>query len=104
MLSFAKTILERAASSPWVISIGDYNLRSDEQAYQMIEAVYKNAWMDRYPSGISLDGIDMSGTKRIDHIFVSPQIVIEDAFYILAPESHTDHPVHWAVMTWKPLP
>lgn len=104
MLSFAETLLERSASSPWVISIGDYNLRSDEQAYQMIEAVFKNAWMDRYPSGISSDGIDMSGTKRIDHIFVSSQFIIEDAIYVLAPDSHTDHPVHWAVITWEPSP
>ena len=104
MLTFAETLLQRAASYPLVISIGDYNLRSDETAYQMIEAVFKNAWLERYPTGISEDGIDMSGPKRIDHIFISSQLSVSDAVYVLAPDSHTDHPVHWAVITWVPSP
>ena len=104
MQTFAETLLQRAASFPMVISIGDYNLRSDETAYQLIDAAFKNAWMERYPTGISEDGIDMSGTKRIDHIFVSPQLSVTDAIYVLAPDSHTDHPVHWAVISWEPSP
>lgn len=100
MLAFADTLLQRASSAPLVISIGDYNLRSNEIAYQMIDAVFKNAWMDRYPNGISTDGIDMSGTKRIDHIFMSPQLKVDEAIYVLEPYSQTDHPVHWAVISW----
>jgi endonuclease/exonuclease/phosphatase family metal-dependent hydrolase len=102
MMTFAETLLQRAASYSLVISIGDYNLRNNEAVYQIIDAVYKNAWMGRYPSGVSSDGLDMSGTKRIDHIFVSPQVTVTDAVYVLAPASHTDHPVHWAVISWAP--
>jgi endonuclease/exonuclease/phosphatase family metal-dependent hydrolase len=101
MLAFAETLLQRACSAPLVISIGDYNLRNNEEAYQMIDAVFKNAWIDRYPTGISSDGVDMSGTKRIDHIFVSPELNVEQAIYVLAPDSYTDHPVHWAVISWE---
>ena len=86
MLTFAETLLQRAGPYALVISMGDYNLRSNEAAYQMIDAIYKNAWMERYPNGVSPDGLDMSGTKRIDHIFVSPQVTVTDAVYVLAPD------------------
>jgi endonuclease/exonuclease/phosphatase family metal-dependent hydrolase len=43
----------------------------------------------------------MSGDKRIDHIFVSPHLEVRDPVYLLAPESATDHPVHWAEVTWS---
>ncbi len=102
MLAFANTLLQRAASYPLVISIGDYNLRSNQTAYHLIEAVYKEAWIERYPSGVSPEGIDMSGTKRIDHIFVSPALGVAEATYLLAPESHSDHPAHWAVISLTP--
>jgi len=55
-----------------VIALGDYNLSEDEQAYQIIDAVFTNAWTSVYPSKISADGTDMSGEDRIDHIFISP--------------------------------
>jgi hypothetical protein len=83
-----------------VISIGDYNLRESEAAYQRIDAVYKDAWMDVYPTGIGADGLDMSGDRRIDHIFVSPEMTVSDPVYLLAPDSQTDHPAHWAMVSW----
>jgi endonuclease/exonuclease/phosphatase family metal-dependent hydrolase len=101
MLAFAETLLARSSRAANVIALGDYNLREDEVAYQMVDAVFANAWLNVYPSGISSDGLDMSGTKRIDHIFVSPHLNVRNPVYLLAPESATDHPVHWAEVYWE---
>ncbi len=99
--AFASALLEQAAGAENVIALGDFNLRDWEAAYQRIDAVYQNAWMTVYPTGINSAGLDMTGKIRIDHIFVSPHLIVQDAFYRLPPESATDHPVHWAWITWK---
>jgi endonuclease/exonuclease/phosphatase family metal-dependent hydrolase len=99
-LVFARTLVERANEKPDVIAIGDYNLRGWEEPYLLIEELYKNAWIDVYPTGIDENGLDMSGENRIDHIFVSPHLEVRKPVYILPPESWTDHPVHWAEISW----
>jgi endonuclease/exonuclease/phosphatase family metal-dependent hydrolase len=99
MLVFAKTLLRRAQEKPQVIAMGDYNLRSYEEAYQVIDRVLKNAWTSVYPTGIDNNGLDMSGENRIDHIFVSPSLQTSDPVYLLPPESGTDHPAHWATIS-----
>ena len=100
MLVFAKTLLERSKDKPYVIALGDYNLRDHEEAYQLINSVYTNAWTSAYPSKISVDGVDMSGENRIDHIFVSHTLSVRNPVYILPPASATDHPVHWTEIYW----
>ena len=100
MLVFAETLLERAAGKSNVIALGDYNLRDYEEAYQLIDDLYTNAWVSIYPSEISPEGVDMSGENRIDHIFFSLDLDVRDPVYILPPESATDHPVHWAEIFW----
>ncbi|MES0361179.1 MAG: endonuclease/exonuclease/phosphatase family protein [Anaerolineales bacterium] len=99
-LVFARTLVDRANEKPDVIAIGDYNLRGWEEPYLLIDGVYKNAWMDVYPTGIDENGLDMSGENRIDHIFVSPHLEVRNPVYILPPESWTDHPVHWTEIFW----
>lgn len=101
MQVFAETLLSRAAGKEHVIALGDYNLRENEAAYQMIAGTFDNAWLRVNPSGIDPDGLDMSGTRRIDHIFVSPHLVVREAVYLLSPESATDHPAHWATVFWE---
>ena len=100
MLDFAQTLLLRSQDKPYVIALGDYNLRDYEEAYQLIDSVYTNAWTSVYPSEISPDGVDMSGDNRIDHIFMSPNLSALNPTYILPPESATDHPVHWTDIIW----
>jgi endonuclease/exonuclease/phosphatase family metal-dependent hydrolase len=100
MLAFAQTLLNRSQDQPYAIAMGDYNLRDYEQAYQLIDSVLTNAWTSVYPSEISPDGVDMSGDNRIDHIFLSPNLTALDPTYILPPESHTDHAVHWTDIEW----
>jgi endonuclease/exonuclease/phosphatase family metal-dependent hydrolase len=101
MLVWAKSLLERSQDKSNVIVLGDYNLRDYEEAYQLIDRVYTNAWVSVYPSKISSDGTDMSGKNRIDHIFLSHSLVVGKTAYILPPESASDHPVHWAEIIWK---
>jgi endonuclease/exonuclease/phosphatase family metal-dependent hydrolase len=100
MQVFAQTLLTLTRENTNVIALGDFNLREGEAAYEMIDAAFSNAWINVYPDGIGTDGLDMSGRQRIDHIFLSPHLHIRDAFYLLAPESATDHPVHWAEVFW----
>ena len=101
MLAFAKSLLERSRDKANVIALGDYNLRDDEEAFQLIAAVYTNAWTSVYPSKIGADGADMSGKNRIDHIFFSPILRARNPMYVLPPASATDHPVHWAEIYWE---
>jgi endonuclease/exonuclease/phosphatase family metal-dependent hydrolase len=100
-LVFARTLLEQSRDKPYVIALGDYNLHDEEGPYLLIGSVFTNAWTSVYPSEISLDGLDMSGENRIDHIFVSPALGIRNPIYVLPPDSATDHPVHWAEIFWK---
>ncbi len=101
MLGFAHNLLARSQDKPYVIAMGDYNLRDYEEAYQLIDSVFTNAWVSVYPSEISPDGVDMSGDNRIDHIFLSSNLTAIDPTYILPPASGTDHPVHWTDITWS---
>jgi endonuclease/exonuclease/phosphatase family metal-dependent hydrolase len=99
-LAFARSVLTRSQGKQNVIILGDFNLRDTEQAFNLIASVYTNAWTSVYPSKIGADGTDMSGRNRIDHIFISPSLLVRNPVYILPPESATDHPVHWAEIYW----
>ncbi len=99
-LVFAQALLQRSQDKPYVIALGDYNLRDYEEPYKLINSVYTNAWTSVYPSKISPEGVDMSGDNRIDHIFVSHSLGVRDPVYLLPPASATDHPVHWAEVYW----
>jgi endonuclease/exonuclease/phosphatase family metal-dependent hydrolase len=101
MLAWANTLRSRSAGKENVIALGDYNLRDSDEAYQLIANVYTNAWESVYPSKVGSDGTDMSGENRIDHIFLSPSLMVRDSVYVLPPDSATDHPVHWAEIYLK---
>ena len=99
-LAFANSVIERSRGKSNVIILGDFNLRDYEEAFQVVAAEYTNVWTSVYPSKIGANGVDMSGKNRIDHIFISAPLKARDAFYILPPDSATDHPVHWAEIFW----
>lgn len=86
MLTFAETLLEQSADAAYVIALGDFNLRHTEEAYQRIAAVYHNV-------------PDSEG--HIDHIFLSHNLQMVDPVYVPAPQSATDHPLLYAVVTWE---
>jgi endonuclease/exonuclease/phosphatase family metal-dependent hydrolase len=101
MVAFAQTLISRSQDKPYVIAMGDYNLRDYEEAYKIIDSVLVNAWTSVYPLEISPEGVDMSGENRIDHIFLSSNLTAVNPSYILPPESATDHPVHWTDVVWN---
>jgi endonuclease/exonuclease/phosphatase family metal-dependent hydrolase len=93
--------LERSAGKSHAIILGDFNMRDTDKGYAQVAAEYTNAWVSIYPTKISADGIDMSGSNRIDHIFFSHDLSATSATYLLPPASASDHPVHWAEITWQ---
>ncbi len=60
---------------------------------------YLDTWRTKWPTGIDDNMLAMTST--IDHIFISDTIfTVDDARYIPAPESQTDHPAYWAEISW----
>ncbi|MBN1440004.1 MAG: endonuclease/exonuclease/phosphatase family protein [Anaerolineales bacterium] len=100
MLAFTRGLLDRIRDRPYVIALGDYNLRDYEEAYRMIDSVLVNAWTSVYPSKLSPEGVDLAGENRIDHILFSPNLAARNPVYVLPPDSATDHPVHWTEIYW----
>ena len=100
MLVFAKTLLSEVKGKGEVIALGDFNLRKDEIPYQLIDPELINAWTSQQPAELSDKGTDISETRWIDHIFVSSDLQIRNPVYLLPPESNTDHPAHWAEVSW----
>ena len=100
-LAIVHMLLEQSEYQTNVIILGDFNMRETEESYQLVDSKFTNAWMSVYPSGISPDGVDMSGRNRIDHIFISNNLMVRNPVYVLPPDSATDHPVHWAEVYWR---
>jgi endonuclease/exonuclease/phosphatase family metal-dependent hydrolase len=99
-MSFARTLIAISKDVPYVIALGDYNLRDYEDAYKLIDSVYTNVWTSVFPNKIGADGVDMSGENRIDHIFISPNLHAENPVFITTDDSATDHAVHWSEIAW----
>jgi endonuclease/exonuclease/phosphatase family metal-dependent hydrolase/uncharacterized membrane protein YjfL (UPF0719 family) len=95
-MTFVQALLQRSQSKPYVIALGDYNLPDTQPAYQLLDSILVNAWTSVYPTKVSPDGVDMSGSGRIDHIFFSHSLGVRNPVYLLPPASGSDHPVHWA--------
>jgi endonuclease/exonuclease/phosphatase family metal-dependent hydrolase len=94
-MTFAQTLVSRAALEANVIALGDYNLREDQPAYLLVAAHYIDAWKSLHPAEKG------EGKGWIDHIFISTNLRVKDPTYILPPESASDHPAHWAVIYWE---
>jgi len=89
-------ILEEVGDLENVIAIGDFNFRPDTEQYQLTVERLEDAWLSKWPQGIDDQGLNP--TDRIDHVFVSPGTIIEDARYLTSPES--DHPALMVEITW----
>lgn len=87
-------ILDIVAGRENVILIGDFNFRPDTEPYALTTARLKDAWLQRWPGGTDDRGVQPP--KRIDHIFISPELAVEDVRYIESPAS--DHPAVRAIV------
>ena len=120
-MAHINAVTELAENNEMVIAIGDYNFRQGSTYYEKITSEMQNAWLTLYPDAIGpvdTDKLDLSFnnrkksggnllpdgkqdmTGRIDHIFLSRDFEVVEAHYLPAPESGTDHPLHWAVVRW----
>ncbi len=80
-----------------VISMGDFNTRPYSEYYNISVAVLNDAWIMQYPTGIDTFGNNM--TRRIDYIFISPELAVENAWVIPEGPSQSDHNVFWATIS-----
>ncbi|MGC9522632.1 MAG: endonuclease/exonuclease/phosphatase family protein [Anaerolineae bacterium] len=77
-----------------VVLMGDFNFRPDTDQYALTTSALDDAWLRRWPDGV--DDAGVRPEKRIDHVFVSPGLAVEDVRYIDDPAS--DHPAVRAVV------
>ncbi|MHA1855883.1 MAG: endonuclease/exonuclease/phosphatase family protein [Promethearchaeota archaeon] len=97
-LTHIQTLMSRIDGLNNVISLGDFNSRENSTYYNASTAVLVDSFLSLYPN--HLDENNVNRTRRIDHIFVSPTFTINEAHYISSPESQTDHPVYWIVISF----
>ncbi|MDW7655719.1 MAG: endonuclease/exonuclease/phosphatase family protein [Bacillota bacterium] len=79
-----------------VILMGDFNFRPDTAQYQLTTSTLADSWLLRWPQGNEGQGIDPA--RRIDHIFVSPDIRVIESTYLPGPQS--DHPAMVTEIEW----
>ena len=120
----AQELARQAAAYEDLIAVGDFNSSPREQAYQIITGRLKDSWLEKYPDGVgrlhshlrphgapkgwhdpssgevSASGETITIPDRIDHIFVSKPFRVLESYFLPAPDSQTDHPAHWSVVTW----
>lgn len=89
-----EAILQIVEGRQNVILMGDFNFRPDTPQYALTTALFDDAWLRRWPEGVEDSGLQP--TKRIDHIFISRELDVEDARFIDDPAS--DHPAVMAVL------
>jgi len=77
-----------------IIAMGDFNFRPDTEQYQMTVDVLEDAYVE---GQTNTAGEGFGFSDSIDHIFVSPEVSVAEAEYILSPAS--DHPAMLAVIT-----
>lgn len=103
-----EALIEEAWKHKHVVAVGDFNFRQSSSYYAKVTAPLVDSWLSLYPDAkgaahpmwreVASDRLDM--TDRIDHIFVSPDFEVVEAYYVPAPTSRTDHPAHWAIIRW----
>ncbi|MGD8457254.1 MAG: endonuclease/exonuclease/phosphatase family protein [Anaerolineales bacterium] len=86
-------ILETMEGKENIIAMGDYNFRPDTEQYQMTVDELDDAYLK---SQTKIDSEVFDPFDRIDHIFVSPEVLVSEVEYILSPAS--DHPAMFAVI------
>ncbi len=79
-------VLSRLAGLQNVIAMGDFNFDQTSEQYKLTTQTLEDAWVSAGSPPTA--GLDMG--HLIDHIFVSPRMVVQAAQYIASPAS--DHP------------
>ena len=89
-----ENILTRIDDLKNVIAMGDFNFRPTTDQYDLITSTLADSWLLKWPGGKETPGL--LADQRIDHIFVSPGIQVNEAEYVMNPAS--DHPYMYIVI------
>lgn len=87
-------LLEAARGHQNIIIMGDFNFAPDAPQYAAATGVLVDAWRRRWPADVDDHGVKPS--DRIDHVFTSPSLAVEDARYLFTGAS--DHPAVMMVL------
>ncbi|RPI86690.1 MAG: endonuclease/exonuclease/phosphatase family protein [Chloroflexi bacterium] len=77
-----------------VIAMGDFNFRPATDQYALMTRTLADAWLLKWPGGKETRGV--SNEKRIDYIFVSPELNVLESEY--GRSSASDHPYAYIVI------
>ncbi|MDT8307716.1 MAG: endonuclease/exonuclease/phosphatase family protein, partial [Anaerolineae bacterium] len=82
-----EAILRALGSAENAILMGDFNFRPETEQYALTTQTLVDAWAS---AGGQPDADWLDPARRIDHIFVSPGVAVEEARYLDSAPS--DHP------------
>ena len=88
-------VLEVIDGKDTIIAMGDFNFRPGSDQYELAVDVLDDSFL------ISEEEMDTQGfdvSDRIDHVFISPGILVEEVIYYTGPQS--DHPAMFVVIGW----
>lgn len=91
-----EALLQRIDGLPNVVALGDFNFRPDSDPYRLTTTTLEDAYLTVWPTGIDSAGID--ARERIDHVFISPGLTVNEADYLETAES--DHPAVLVEVGW----
>ncbi|MHA1522403.1 MAG: endonuclease/exonuclease/phosphatase family protein [Promethearchaeota archaeon] len=91
-------VLDRAEGKEKVLFIGDFNFREGSDGYGNVTSQLVDAWVDQWPTRV--DDLGLNASRRIDHLFISPDLTIDECRYDDWIETQSDHPAGWVEVSW----
>ncbi|NLN92556.1 MAG: hypothetical protein GX130_04495 [Candidatus Hydrogenedens sp.] len=94
MTAHVLQVLEKQKGYPLAIAMGDFNFTLQEAYRDFLTSHFPATAAEKVSGSVMPD-------KNIDHIFVTESVEVLESHFIPPSHSHSDHPLHWAVITWK---
>ncbi len=82
-----------------VIAVGDYNFTAHEPFFASLSLALQDSATLMGEANVNFHGDKPNLADEIDHIFVSPNFRVLESHYLSPPDSQTDHPAHWSVLS-----
>jgi endonuclease/exonuclease/phosphatase family metal-dependent hydrolase len=89
-------ILERLKDRENIIAMGDFNFRPGGEQYAETTQLLEDAWLSALEKQMIPGDQDIE--RRIDHIFLSPGVRVNQAEYL--GKGPSDHPAMFAEIEW----
>lgn len=90
-----RQFLAETRGKPYLLAMGDFNFEPGSVQYAMTMEQLRDAWTEVLGRE---DSQELGYRKRIDHVFVSEEFTVEDAWYLDSP--HSDHPALVVDLSW----